>query len=48
LNLLGQEMIVKSMNETQGQVDMSQLSAGTYLVKVTSDNQVKTIKVVKE
>lgn len=48
VNLLGQEMIVKSMNETQGQVDMSQLSAGTYLVKVTSDNQVKTIKVVKE
>jgi hypothetical protein len=48
VNLLGQEMIVKSMNETQGQLDMSQLSAGTYLVKVTSDNQVKTIKVVKE
>lgn len=48
VNLLGQEMIVKSINETQGQVDMSQLSAGTYLVKVTSDNQVKTIKVVKE
>lgn len=48
INLLGQEMIVKSMNETQGQVDMSQLSSGTYLVKVTSDNQVKTIKIVKE
>jgi hypothetical protein len=48
VNLLGQEMIVKSMNETQGQVDMSQLSTGTYLVKVTSDNQVKTIKVIKE
>lgn len=48
VNLLGQEMIVKSMNETQGQVDMSQLSAGTYLVKITSDNQVKTIKIVKE
>jgi hypothetical protein len=48
VNLLGQEMIVKSMNETQGQLDVSQLSAGTYLVKVTSDNQVKTIKIVKE
>jgi hypothetical protein len=48
VNLLGQEMIVKSMNETQGQLDVSELSAGTYLVKVTSDNQVKTIKIVKE
>ena len=48
LNLLGQEMLVKSMNETQGQIDMSRLSSGTYLVKVTSDDQVKTIKVIKE
>jgi hypothetical protein len=48
VNLLGQEMIVKSMNETQGKLDVSELSAGTYLVKVTSDNQVKTIKIVKE
>ena len=48
INLLGQEMIVKTMNETQGQIDMSPLSAGTYLVKVTSEEQVKTIKVIKE
>lgn len=48
INLLGQEMVVKSLNETQGQIDMSHLSSGTYLVKITSDNQVKTIKVVKE
>jgi len=48
INLLGQEMLVKTMNENQGQIDMSQLSTGTYLVKVTSDDQVKTIKVIKE
>ncbi len=48
INLLGQELIVKVMNENQGQIDMSGLSAGTYLVKITSDNQVKTIKVIKE
>ena len=29
------------------QVDMSTLASGTYLVKVTSDNQVKTIKINK-
>ncbi len=48
VNLLGQEMIVKSMNDTQGQIDMSQLGAGTYLVKLTSDDQIKTIKIIKE
>ena len=48
INLLGQEMMVKTMNENQGQIDMSQLSSGTYLVKVTSEDQVKTIKVIKE
>ena len=48
VNLLGQEMISKSINDTQGQVDMTQLAAGTYLVKLTSEDQIKTIKVIKE
>ena len=48
VNFLGQEMIVKSMNDTQGQIDMSQLGAGTYLVKLTSDDQIKMIKIIKE
>ena len=48
INLLGQEMMVKTMNESQGQIDMSHLSTGTYLVKVTSEDQVRTIKVIKE
>ena len=48
INLLGQEMIVKSINNNNGQVDMSRLTTGTYLVKITSDKLVKTIKVIKE
>ncbi|MFM7018326.1 GEVED domain-containing protein [Flavobacterium sp.] len=48
INLLGQEMIVKTVNDNQGQIDMSGLSTGTYLVKITSDKLVKTIKVIKE
>lgn len=48
MNLLGQEVFTKSINSNQSQVDMSNLPQGTYLVKVTSENQVKTIKVVKE
>ena len=47
-NLLGQEVLIKAINANQTQIDMSGLKAGTYLVKVTADNQVKTIKVIKE
>jgi hypothetical protein len=47
-NILGQEVMIKSINANQSQIDMSGLTAGTYLVKVTADNQVKTIKVIKE
>jgi hypothetical protein len=48
MNLLGQEVLTKSINATQSQVDMSNLAQGTYLVRVTSEDQVKTIKVIKE
>jgi hypothetical protein len=46
--MLGQEFIVKNTNSNQTQIDMSSLAIGTYLVKVTSNNQVKTIKVLKQ
>lgn len=48
INLLGQELINKSNNDVQAKIDMSALATGNYLVKLTSDNEVKTIKVVKE
>ena len=47
-NLLGQQVIVKNINATEGKVDMSNLSTGTYLIKVTSGEKVQTIKVIKE
>ncbi len=47
INLLGQEVMVKSINATQSQIDMSNLASGSYLVKVTADSKVKTIKVIK-
>ncbi|MDR6968036.1 plastocyanin [Flavobacterium arsenatis] len=47
-NMLGQQVIAKSINATQGQIDMSHLATGTYLVRVASENQVKTIKVIKQ
>ena len=47
-NLLGQQVISKVINANQSQIDMSSLATGAYLVKVTADNQVKTIKVFKD
>jgi multidrug transporter EmrE-like cation transporter len=47
-NLLGQLVISKSLNSNQSKIDMSKLTKGTYLVKVTADNQVKTLKIIKE
>ncbi|TPD69860.1 T9SS type A sorting domain-containing protein [Flavobacterium microcysteis] len=47
-NLLGQNVASKTINETSGQIDMSGLPSGSYLVKITAEGQTKTIKVVKQ
>ena len=47
-NLLGQQVLLMNVNATKGQVDMSNLATGTYLVKVNTENAVKTIKVIKQ
>jgi len=47
-NLLGQQVVAKTVNANEGQIDMSHLAAGAYLVKVTADNAVQTIKIIKE
>jgi hypothetical protein len=46
--LLGQEVFNKNINANEGTVDVSNLSVGTYLVKVTSNDGVKTLKIIKE
>lgn len=47
-NLLGQQMRALALNTTEGAIDMSGLTAGTYIVKVNSDAKSKTIKVIKQ
>lgn len=47
-NLLGQQISAVKPNVTQTDIDMSSLPNGTYLVKVTSENQTKTVKVIKQ
>ena len=46
-NLLGQQVLSKTVNATQSKIDMSNLNTGTYLVKVKSGDLIKTIKVIK-
>ena len=46
-NLLGQEVISKSINANETSIDVSQLPSGTYFVKVQIANTSKTIKVIK-
>ncbi len=52
MNLLGQKIItsrsIGTVNANQAKINMSELSKGTYLVKVIAGNQSRTIKAVKE
>jgi len=48
INLLGQEVLSRNVGSTSTQVDMSNLTAGAYIVNVTVDNVVKSIKVIKQ
>ncbi|MDR6967503.1 hypothetical protein J2X31_001514 [Flavobacterium arsenatis] len=47
-NLLGQEVVAKAVNANNAQLDLSQLTTGAYLVKISSDNAIQTIKIIKE
>ncbi len=47
-NLLGQQVLSVSPKNKDTKVDMSALGAGAYMVKATTNNGVKTVKVIKQ
>ena len=47
-NLLGQGVLEKSFNAKEGSFDVSNLTSGTYLLKVTLNEGLKTFKVIKK
>lgn len=47
-NLMGQQVMSKSIGSDAGQIDMSSLSKGAYFVKVNAQNQTGTIRIIKE
>jgi hypothetical protein len=48
LNLLGQEVLNTKANSNDVQVNMSTLNTGAYIVNITVEDTVHTIKVIKE
>jgi hypothetical protein len=46
-NLLGQEVLKKLVNSNEFSVDLSNLSSGTYVIKLNSNDKMKTTKLVK-
>lgn len=47
-NMVGQQVLTKTINASKTTVDVSGLSSGVYLVQVTSGKEVKTLKVIKK
>jgi Secretion system C-terminal sorting domain len=47
-NLLGQEVLNKTINNNKTEIDVSGFTSGNYLVKITAENQFQTFKIVKE
>lgn len=46
--IVGQHILTKDFNNTEVQIDMSNLPQGTYLAKIRSNSNVKTIKIIKD
>ena len=47
-NLIGQELMTKTINSNEATIDVAHLSIGTYWIKVTSNNEIKTVKIIKQ
>ena len=47
-SILGQRVMAKNINALSSEIDLSSLSNGIYFVKILSNNQIKTVKVIKE
>ncbi|MFY0483026.1 choice-of-anchor J domain-containing protein [Flavobacterium sp. PLA-1-15] len=47
-NLLGQKVQETALNTTTASIDMSNLATGSYIAKIMANNQIRTIKLIKE
>lgn len=47
-NMLGQKVAHHDIDDKKAIIDMSRLSTGTYVLRVTSGNEIKTFKIMKK
>lgn len=47
-NMLGQKVQEANLNTNEAKIDMSNLSTGSYIAKVMVNDQIKTIKLIKD
>lgn len=47
-NILGQPMLTIQNNTNDAKIDLSNLPSGTYLAKISSDDKIKSIKIIKK
>lgn len=47
-NMLGQQVVAKAINANEGTIDVSNLAAGSYIVKVDGEGFAKTLRIIKE
>ena len=46
-NMIGQQVFANRINAMDGAIDMSALPSGNYIARITTENAVKTIKIIK-
>jgi hypothetical protein len=47
-NMVGQQLLNKNVNATSTQIDMSGYANGAYFIKVSTENAMKTVRVIKK
>jgi hypothetical protein len=47
-NMIGQQLMSKQVNSNTIQVDMSSYANGAYFIQVTTENAMKTVRVIKK
>ena len=47
-NMIGQQLMSKQINSNTAQIDMSRYANGAYFIQVTTENAMKTVRVIKK
>ena len=48
ISILGQKIMTKKVNDLETEIDLSTLSSGIYILKVSCEGNKKTVKIIKE